>query len=680
MNRTVTLDRIVIHLLISCFVLGLFLRLWHLELRPLHHDEGVNGWFLLRLYKDNFLRYDPANFHGPFLFYLGLIPFHVAGVNTFSIRLMPALFGSLMIGLLAPLRRRVGNAGVIGAGALLALSPANVFYSRYIIHETYLVFFTLTAVTGAVLFVQSKRFLYFYLAVASLAFMVTVKETYIITFGVLGISILLAWVLNRAGMRQPQSALYNASGSRKDPANPWSMLWSKAQNRKVNVLISVLVFAAINVLFYSSFFTYFEGVKGLLASLKIWIRTGTGDSGHSKPFLYYLKVLYRFEAPILLFGILGLCFSLRRKDTFSFFTFCWAIGMFLAYSLIPYKTPWLIINLTLPLSLLAGVFLQAVVSSLVGAGSRILFAVLFSVVLGFSAYQTIDLNFRHYDDPSQELVYVHTYRDIYRLVDRIAAISKLASGKRTAINVAFPEQWPLEWYLRDYTGVSYWGKVIDRPDAPIVIAKNQDQVLLESRLSDEYRKESYQIRPGVSIVLYVDQGLWDRWFVDSLKDRGDVELPSDPIVEPGLGGKYYRGLSFTGQPFYTSSDTSMVLTWPSGATGPIGGDFSAVWEGYLWVEHPGVYHFKADSRNESWIYLDETLVAHSAYKNLLEGTAGEVNLTMGIHRIKVGYSSMGKEAFLRLLWKPPETSEGLIPGRVLYNIRNKIPRPCESKR
>ena len=45
------------------------LRLWDLPLAPFHNDEGVNGWFTYQLLQTGTWHYDPANYHGPTLFY-----------------------------------------------------------------------------------------------------------------------------------------------------------------------------------------------------------------------------------------------------------------------------------------------------------------------------------------------------------------------------------------------------------------------------------------------------------------------------------------------------------------------------------------------------------------------------------------------------------------------------------
>src|ERR1043166_8607461 len=45
------------------------MRVYDLNLVPLHHDEGVNGNFLVRLVREGTYQYDPENYHGPTLYY-----------------------------------------------------------------------------------------------------------------------------------------------------------------------------------------------------------------------------------------------------------------------------------------------------------------------------------------------------------------------------------------------------------------------------------------------------------------------------------------------------------------------------------------------------------------------------------------------------------------------------------
>src|SRR5437660_3072163 len=120
-NRDEISDRTWLIAAISIMVVGGFLRLYDLNLVPLHHDEGVNGNFLVRLVRDGFYQYDPGNYHGPTLYYFAaIIPWTIRllfgasaqnryGLTTFNIRLVTALFGLATIWLVLLLRRRLGS-------------------------------------------------------------------------------------------------------------------------------------------------------------------------------------------------------------------------------------------------------------------------------------------------------------------------------------------------------------------------------------------------------------------------------------------------------------------------------------------------------------------------------------------------------------------------------------------
>ncbi|HEY6329731.1 MAG TPA: hypothetical protein VI756_10370, partial [Blastocatellia bacterium] len=131
--------------IVSCVVIMLaaaFLRLYRLEFVPLHHDEGVNGFFLTNLYRDHVYHYDPENYHGPTLYYFALVMTYLFGLTTLAIRLTTALFGLGTIWLILTLRQRIGAFGALAAATYIALSPGAIYFSRYFIHETLFAFFT----------------------------------------------------------------------------------------------------------------------------------------------------------------------------------------------------------------------------------------------------------------------------------------------------------------------------------------------------------------------------------------------------------------------------------------------------------------------------------------------------------------------------------------------------------
>lgn|GEM_PF-214330 len=156
-----------------------FLRLYDLTLVPLHHDEGVNGNFLVTLVRNGIYHYDPTNYHGPTLYFFSAIipwvarvlggkPFGDAyGLTTFNIRLVTALAGIGTVWLVLHLRRRIGSIGALSAAGLLAISPGAVYLSRYFIHETLFVFFALGMIVALLKYYDDERGGYLILAGAA---------------------------------------------------------------------------------------------------------------------------------------------------------------------------------------------------------------------------------------------------------------------------------------------------------------------------------------------------------------------------------------------------------------------------------------------------------------------------------------------------------------------------------
>jgi len=142
----------------AVMLVAAFVRFYQLALRPMHHDEGVNGFFLSNLMRTGIFRYDPTNYHGPTLYYFALplaaVAEHWQMYGEWTVRLVPLIFGMATIWLVLSLRRYIGAVGALSAGALLALSPGFVFFSRYFIHEMMFVFFTLGIVVAALRFYE----------------------------------------------------------------------------------------------------------------------------------------------------------------------------------------------------------------------------------------------------------------------------------------------------------------------------------------------------------------------------------------------------------------------------------------------------------------------------------------------------------------------------------------------
>ena len=144
---------------------------------------------------------------------------------------------------------------------------------------------------------------------------------------------------------------------------------------------------------------------------------------------------------MLVLGALGTGMALvKARSRFLVFCAFWTMGIFAAYSLVPYKTPWLALNLILPLALMAGYLVEEMFQP----GLRAFTLVIAGAAVLFSLYQAIDVSFVHYDDDSYAYVYAHTKRDFLLLVDDIDKIAAANPEKKDiGITVVSPEHWLL---------------------------------------------------------------------------------------------------------------------------------------------------------------------------------------------------------------------------------------------
>jgi len=500
---------------ICIFIVAAALRVFDLNLVPLHHDEGVNGNFLLSLVRDGHYIYDPANYHGPTLYYItALIPWTIRlifgidaretyGLSTIAIRLVPAIFGLATIWLVFLLRRRLGTIATLTAALLIAISPGAVYLSRYFIHETLFVFFTLGIVVAGLEFYESHKPVYLILASASAAMLFATKETALISAGVLLIALVCTEVYRR--LLSSDGAGISAGHLNEiveDLGGPTSFaLW---------IALAVIVFVAFNVFLYTSFFrNYPKGIYDALSTFKVW--TKTGKEAHVHPPETYLYWLIKQEAGSLFLGGVGAVFvAFKPKNSFALFSALWAFGLIAAYSLVPYKTPWLALNFIVPLTLIGGYAVQRVFELEKGQ-LRLPVVILIAAIL-IGGYQTVDLNFVNYDNDNEYYVYVyaHTRRETKQLVGEIDRIARQGpDGGRTGITIVSREYWPLPWYLRHYSRVGYYGRMTPTNE-PIIIASDDQKAEMESNFGGLYTlvpsgtdDGAFPLRPGVKLLLYV---------------------------------------------------------------------------------------------------------------------------------------------------------------------------------
>jgi uncharacterized protein (TIGR03663 family) len=486
---------------------AMLLRFYALPLKPLHHDEGVNTLLLVNLVRPpHVYQYDPINYHGPSLYYLTWLSVLTFGLTTFAIRFVTALAGLAAVLSIAGLRRQLGSVGSCAAALLLAVSPGAVYFSRYFIHEMLLACFTLVAAIAAAAYVWKPRAWVLSIAAVSAGLMFATKET-----AILSVIAMVAAAFGTELLYAAREVRALASPRKLTVGELSRATWARAmasaaQHARLvtfrSVAYAALLFLGVNLLLYTSLFTLWRPALDALTSFASW--TGTGTSAHIHPWRVYLQWLATEETALAIVGGAGALLALWRSDNrLAIFASLWTIAVISGYSLIPYKTPWLTLNMTAPLALCGGYAAQ-LAWQVRRRLPRVLLPATAILVVAGAGVQAVRLNFAEYDNETLPYVYAHTSREVLTMVEEIGRLESEHPG--SAIAVTSADHFPLSWYLRGYP-VGFYGRVLATGD-PLVIASEDQQEELEALLGDQYsRVASYRLRPGVTLVLYVRRDL-----------------------------------------------------------------------------------------------------------------------------------------------------------------------------
>ena len=488
------------------FASGFFLRFYDLEARPMHHDEGVIGWFQMNVLKGcltphidlgdplgsiiNFLyacgssyRYDP-DYHGPFEYITGAWFFAAFGVSDYTLRAPGCLFNAATLCLLLFLRRPMGDVGVLASAMILASSPSMTYFSQRAYQENFFMFFVLLAVVCAVKLAEGRGDKWLYLGVADMALLFAIKESAYI-FTAIGVSFLVLWVLINF-------SLFNVRGR----SRFIKTIRRTASQYEKQIRVSLILFGFIYAFFYSNMFTDGTGLqKGVTHSLSFWISRSTSWESHFKPFGYYLGLLYAYEPVALLMALFSLA---CLKGSFSKWCAWWTSCTIIIYSLISYKTPWLLVSLVLPMAVLGGCGIECVSNRLSGWLKAILILAILPL-LAYSTYLAWDLTHVRYADRDMGLFYVAGLESYDDLVARTEGLAANMDGKNTEIKIMVQDYWPLPWSLREYRLIYN----ASNASSPIVLSSDGNFSDISKDLRGSYAKEGrYEVWPGHYAYLY----------------------------------------------------------------------------------------------------------------------------------------------------------------------------------
>jgi uncharacterized protein (TIGR03663 family) len=457
--------------------LALALRLWALDLRPPHSDEGVNGWFSQRVLSEGYYHYDPENYHGPLHYYLLAIAQLLLGRNLWALRLPTVLFGVAAVWLAMRCEEGLGRRVAWTAALFLAVSPAMILYARWAIHESEFAFFSLLVLRGLLRWRARGDDLAVWQVGLGVAGALLTKEVWVVHAAALA----GAWACALLTRRWARSGEEGVAAPAPHRPLPWT-----------TVTLAFLFCLGATVLLYAGFGKDMDGIARFFAPFAIWSKRAMQGAGHEKPWYYWLTLFARYEPPAIV-GLAAAPFAAllaaRPMRTLAFY----AGGSFVAYSVIHYKTPWCVLELVWPLAFVAAWGIWAL-----GAHTReALGAVL---VAGFalgSLVPAVRVNFFHYADPGQPYIYVQTFPTglvpLHILEEAVRRNPKLHDG---TIQVVMGLSWPLPWLLGDFPHVGHWnGDKLPPGDADVLFVDRPHKAQVEALLHDRYYRIPFVMSP-----------------------------------------------------------------------------------------------------------------------------------------------------------------------------------------
>ncbi|HVN66089.1 MAG TPA: flippase activity-associated protein Agl23 [Methanomicrobiales archaeon] len=454
--RTIfTFDRLFLLIL----ALAVFLRFFRLDFKLYHHDEAIHGWFSYRLLHEGVWSYDPS-YHGPLLYYATAGMFWLLGDGDVVGRILPSLLGTLVVALVYPLYRMgyLDQRQTLVASLFLTLSPDLVYFSRFLRHDIFMLFFIMLLLVTLLAYIETGSRWYGLGVALAVAGGMACKEEFPVILLIFGVYFIYAgW-----------------KGRFRFPAR-----W------KQDLAIFTLIALAIILILYSSLGQHPEVLPNAAGwAIEHWTEMHE-QCRLCGPWYFYLLLFVLYELPILLLAIVGagqfigyhldirgLLDRAARKirheepDTATllermgvgapppapgagakqeeFIGFCiwWMVLSMAFYAVVNEKVPWLIIPQLLP-AVFVAVYRLTDLKTVIAVAS-VVFLVLCTWHTSF-----------YPGDVNEPIVQVQNSEDLRGLFSQI--------DSSTTVAVASKNYWPLPWYYRGVMAkkLSYYGNKVE---------------------------------------------------------------------------------------------------------------------------------------------------------------------------------------------------------------------------
>lgn len=460
----------------------------------MHTDESINAYIVGQLLAGESFHYDPQDRHGPALAAETLPLVKLLGVKKFAdltepqLRMVPALTGAVTVLLFGAGVEIFGFTACIIAALLFAFAPLPVYYSRYFIHETLFVAATLGLILSGGRALKKKSLLPAALAGGCAAVMLACKETAVIHF------FALAVVLIARCLGTPASGTARTKEFLKHVVPETGVPSAKI------IFTAAAVFIFTVILLFTWFGQNWPVFLNLLDAIPRFADRA-GGQGHEKPFWYYSTLLGGGWSGAVILGLAALGIFRAFKSGRRLWVVIYALLIAVIYSAIPYKTPWLALNLWLPLAILAGMALEWIWFATSKLPIRVLVLVFIGALGILIAHDTRQRVFVNPAGEKNPYAYAHTSEDLLRLPARLEELARENKIQNPLIAVVAADAWPLPWYLRKFQQTGFWQPGQETGPADFFITTTDVHGTLAERLKD-FRPEFFGVRPEVLMILW----------------------------------------------------------------------------------------------------------------------------------------------------------------------------------
>ena len=627
--------------LISILLVTAFLHFSLLNVRPPHHDEGVFGFFVDQIRERGFYKYDPTNYHGPLHYYIMFISQTIFGRSIVSLRLPDVLISILSVYWLALFSPFVGRRAALISALAMALSPGLIYFGGFAFQEAFQVFYTILILWGllGLWHEGTKKYLWAIGIGFTLNFLT--KETYIIHIG----CFILAWI-----------AL--VIFEKFSPSAPFQIAKQKWTNK--DLFWVIIAFFALVIFFYSGTFLNFtkQALTDLLQPYTAWYKTGFKGGGHDKPFIYWANLMLRYEQ-ISLLGFLACLKYLRPlSNRWIRYIAIYGIGVFLAYSIIPYKTTWCIINMLWPFYFVFGY----TVDKLIETKFKVLVSGVTVTLFIISAIIACKLNYIDNTNAKEPYVYVQTYNEYKKATDPLFKLVKQDPSKyRITGNALLSSYWPIPWILNDFTMIGYYGMDISPAnyDADFLLVEQARINEAEENLQNQYFTDSLRIHSAQNpSKVYFNS--------ETFKDIFTGRIPDFMSLKPGEGllAIYYPGnAEWKGMPL-KKSQAGRIDFYVDERSTPLPPPFSVELVGEINVPSSNVTLILY-SDDGGYVEIDGKRVIEDLGSHGEHAQAAVIKNMQGWRKIKIGGYDVWGYYVLRLKWVDANGSEVSVPVSAL---------------